>query len=135
MKYLLDTNICIYIINRKPKNVLHRLHRLQPESVTISTITVAELYYGCHKSEEVYRTRNLQGVNVFTELFESIPFDQTDAGQFGKLKALLQRKGAPLSDLDLLIAAQAITRKLVLVTNDTQHFRRIPGLQTENWVR
>ncbi len=133
MKYLLDTNTCIYIINKKPRKVLNRLRASQPGSVAISMIGIAEIYYGAYQGDEAYRTKNLQAVQLFLTPFAALPFEQSDAEQFGKFKALLRQHGTMLPDLDIAIAAQASTRKLILVTNDTRHFKQVPGLKIVNW--
>ena len=133
MKYLLDTNSCIYIINKKPRKVLNRLRASEPGSVAISMIGIAELYYGAYRSDEAHRAKNLQAVQLFLTPFAALSFDENDAEQFGKLKALLRQHGTTLPDLDTAIAAQASTRKLVLVTNDIRHFKQVPGLKIDNW--
>ncbi|MBI4419127.1 MAG: type II toxin-antitoxin system VapC family toxin [Ignavibacteriales bacterium] len=135
MKYLLDTNICVYVINRRPGKVIARLKSCQPESVGISTIAVAELYYGCHKGDEARRPSNLQALLLFLTPFTTVPFDERDAELFGKLKAMLRSRGEALADLDIAIAAQAAARGLILITNDLRHFKRVPGLKVENWAK
>ncbi|MBI4428211.1 MAG: type II toxin-antitoxin system VapC family toxin [Ignavibacteriales bacterium] len=135
MKYLLDTTFCVYLINRKPGKVIARLKSIPAESVGISIIAVAEIFYGCHESDEAYRQTNLQALHLFLTPFSTVPFDERDAEQFGKLKAILQSRGDTLADLDIAIASQAASRGLILVTNDVRHFKRVPGLKVMNWVK
>ena len=135
MKYLLDTNICIYVIRKKPGKVIARLKACQPGNVAVSVIASAELFYGCFKSDPARRQSNLHALRLFLTPFSTVPFDERDAEQFGKLKAVLQSRGNALADLDIAIASQAAARGLILVTNNVRHFRRVPGLKAENWVR
>ncbi len=129
--YLLDTNICIYIINRKPLNVLKRLESVIEDNVCISSITVAELQFG------VYNSRNIEKNRIsLTELlapFELIDFDGIDAEYFGVIRAQLKREGKLIGPYDMLIAAQAMARDLTLVTNNTSEFSRISNLKIEDW--
>lgn len=131
--YLLDTNICIYIIKNKPGQVLHILKRKVNEDVCLSSVTVAELHYGVEKSKFVVKNR--LALLKFISLFTIINFDDRDAVEFGKIKARLEREGRIIGPMDLLISAQALSKEMTLVTNNTKEFERIDGLKLENWAQ
>lgn len=130
--YLLDTNICIFVQNRRPPHVLEKLKRVSARSrVFISGITVAELQYGVYHSQRVEQNRiALAG---FLSPFDILPFDDVDAEQYGILRAQLKKAGQIIGPYDMLIAAQAIARKLTLVTNNLAEFERVKGLKVEDW--
>jgi len=130
--YLLDTNICIYIIKKKPPSVLKRLKKRAISDVHISAITVAELEYGAARSQ--FPEKNKIALIEFLSLFTLLSFDDHDAVEFGEIKAGLARQGQLIGPMDLLIAAQAKSRKLILVTNNTKEFERVAGLKIENWT-
>ena len=132
MKYLLDTNTCIYIINKKPPSAVNRIRSKHPDEVSISTITIAELEYGVHRSK--HADQNRIALLEFLVLFTIVEFDQSAAAVYGSVRASLERKGSPIGPMDLLLAAQALSQQLVLVTNNEREFRRVAGLQIENWV-
>lgn len=132
MKYLLDTNICIYLIKQRPVQVLNRLQALAIEDVGVSAITVAELSYGAAKS--AYPDRNRLALAAFLAPFGVLPFSTPAADVCGRIRAELEHRGTPIGAYDLLIGAQALADGLVLVTNNEREFRRIPGLSVENWV-
>jgi tRNA(fMet)-specific endonuclease VapC len=132
VKYLLDTNICIYIINKKPATVLKRIQTKRPDQVAISTITQAELEYGLARSR--FPERNRAALLQFLFPFQLLDFDQLAAVQYGTIRSDLESKGRPIGAMDLLIAAQAVSRNLVLVTNNEKEFGRVEGLKVENWV-
>ncbi len=129
--YLLDTNTCIFIKNRKPEHVLNRLKLAIDEGVYLSSVSVAELQFGVYSSQNIEKNR--VSLTEFLAPFEILDFDDNDAEAFGKLRSDLKRRGELIGPYDMLIAAQAMTRNLVLVTNNTDEFRRIPGLQLEDW--
>jgi tRNA(fMet)-specific endonuclease VapC len=133
MNCLLDTNICIYIINRKPAAVLKRVQAKQPGRVAISTITVAELEYGVARSR--YPQRNRLALLEFLVPFAILDFDQQAAMEYGLIRSSLESKGRPVGPMDLLLAAQAKSHNLILVTNDEKEFARVDGLRIENWAR
>jgi tRNA(fMet)-specific endonuclease VapC len=130
--YLLDTNICIYIIKKKPKTVLDHLKSKLSKDIYISSITIAELEYGIAKSK--YPEQNKISLIEFVSIFNILNFDDNDAVEFGPIKANLEKKGTIIGPMDLLPAAQAISKKYILVTNNLREFDRIEGLQIENWV-
>lgn len=133
MNYLLDTNICIYIINKKPAAVLKRVQAKQPGQVAISTITVAELEYGVARSR--YPQRNRLALLEFLVPFAILDFDEQAAMEYGLIRSSLESKGRPVGPMDLLLAAQAKSHNLILVTNNEKEFARVDGLRIENWAR
>ena len=133
MKYLLDTNTCIYIINRKPPSAVNRIRSKQAEEIAISTITIAELEYGVYRSQRA--DQNRIALLEFLVPFIILDFDQSAAAIYGSIRASLESRGTPIGPMDLLLAAQAMSRQLVLVTNNEKEFRRVRGLQIENWIR
>jgi len=132
VKYLLDTNICIYLIKGRPREVIERITSMRVNDIALSSITLAELFYGVAKS--MHREKNRQALVQFTSAFDIIPFDDDDAEVYGLLRAGLERKGQTIGPYDLQIAAQAIARDYVLVTNNTKEFTRIHQLVLEDWV-
>ncbi len=133
MNYLLDTDICIYIINRKPPAVLKRVQSKQPGQIAISTITLAELEYGIVRSR--YPDRNRIALLEFLLPFVILDFDPGASAEYGRIRSSLESKGRPIGPMDLLLAAQATSHDLVLVTNNEKEFARIDGLRIENWAR
>ena len=132
MKYLLDTNICIYVIKQKPVQVIERLQTIEPGEIGISAITVAELEYGAAKS--AFPDKNRLALVKFLAPFEILPFTDTAAMVYGRIRADLEQSGLPIGAYDLMIGAQALAGGLTLVTNNEREFGRIAGLQVENWV-
>jgi tRNA(fMet)-specific endonuclease VapC len=130
--YLLDTNICIYIINNSPKQVVDRVKKLKVNQVKLSSISLAELEYGVSKSSS--RGKNRKALVHFASAFDIVYFNDNDAEVYGLIRAELEKKGNVIGPYDMQIAAQAITRDLILVTNNTEEFARIPNLKLENWV-
>jgi len=130
--YMLDTDICIYIIKRKPGSVLKRLERLQPGQLVMSVITFAELMNGAKKSQQV--EGNIAKLNELAELLEIRPFDQKAAVVYGDVRSTLEKKGNIIGSNDLLIAAHALSLNLILVTNNENEFKRVDGLRVENWA-
>jgi len=133
MNYLLDMNICIYIINQKPPAVLKRVQSKRPGQIAISTVTVAELEYGVARSR--YPDRNRIALLEFLFPFTILDFDQKAAMEYGQIRSLLETKGRPVGPMDLLLAAQAKSHNLILVTNNEKEFQRIDALRIENWAR
>ncbi|MBN1509207.1 MAG: type II toxin-antitoxin system VapC family toxin [Sedimentisphaerales bacterium] len=132
MNYLLDTNTCIYIINKKPSVVLKRVQSKRPEQIAISTITVAELEYGVARSG--YPERNRIALLEFLFPFGILDFDQKAFMAYGQIRTSLEARGKPVGPMDMLLAAQAESHNLILVTNNEREFGRIEGLRVENWV-
>lgn len=130
--YLLDTNICIYIINSNPGTVVERIKQFKPSQVKLSAISLGELEYGVSKSRN--REKNRNALVDFASAFDILPFDDNDAEVFGLIRAYLEKRGQVIGSYDMQIAAQAISNDLILVTNNTGEFERIKDLKLENWV-
>ena len=131
MKYLLDTNTCIYIIKKKPPQVKEQFSAVSAGDIAISTITQSELQYGVEKSSN--RERNQHALNQFLLPLEILDYDQLASREYGKLRAELEKKGQPIGSLDMLIAAHARSLNLILVTNNEKEFRKVSSLRIENW--
>jgi len=132
MEYLLDTNICIYIIKKRPAGVLKKFESLSLGDVAISSITLAELYYGIMKSSNP--KKNQEALDKFLIPLEILDFDYTATIEYGKIRADLEKKGTPIGPLDTLIASHVKSLNLTLVTNNEKEFARIPDLKIENWT-
>jgi tRNA(fMet)-specific endonuclease VapC len=131
VKYLLDTNICVFVIRQKSQLVLDRL-RLQPEgNVGISIITLAELRYGAEKSQNPFK--NHAALDAFLAFLEIIDFDAEAADVYGRVRARLEAQGTPIGSLDNMIAAHAVRLAAILVTNNVREFMRVAGLTIEDW--
>ncbi len=130
MKLLLDTDTCIYALKQNP-SVLERLLSRSRADVAVSVITEAELRTGAAKSSSPAKTSHL--VENFLRPLGVIEFTSADAASYAQVRARLERSGTPIGPLDTLIAAQAVSRKLVLVTNNEREFGRVPGIRLENW--
>jgi tRNA(fMet)-specific endonuclease VapC len=129
MRYLLDTNVVIGLLNDTTSTLAKRARRESPGDIAVSAIVLHELFYGAFKSR-----RAAQNVSLVDSLqFAVIEFDREDARQAGQVRALLSSKGTPIGPYDVLIAGQAKARDLVLITHNTQEFGRVPGLRTEDW--
>jgi len=133
MRYLIDTNICIYIMNKRPKKIIEKFKKVEPGEIGISTITVSELQYGVSKSRD--RTKNQNRLGEFLTPLEILNYDEEAAGAYGDIRFQLVKHGRPIGPLDLLIAAQAASRDLILVTNNDKEFKRIKKLKVENWAK
>ena len=132
MRLMLDTNICIYIIKKKPRKVIERLRKHALSDVTISAVTLAELEFGVTKSSRPEKNR--RALYGFLAPVEIVPFDHRAAFHYGEIRTFLERKGIPIGAMDQLIAAHARGLSLTLVTNNVREFRRIPDLLLENWA-
>ena len=133
MKYLIDTNICIYIMNKRPVAVIEKFKKFEIGEIGISTITVSELQYGAAKS--TYRKKNEVRLEEFLAPLGILSYDQTAARVYGDIRFQLEKHGKPIGPLDLLIAAHAVSQNLVLVTNNIKEFDRIKKLKVENWAK
>lgn len=132
MLYLLDTNICIYIIKRAPEAAVRRFQTLRVGDVGVSAITYCELQFGVAKS--LRREQNQLALNEFLAPLEVLDFPSAAAPVYGGIRAHLQQAGTPIGNYDLLIAAHAMALGLVLVTNNTKEFSRVRGLIVEDWT-
>jgi tRNA(fMet)-specific endonuclease VapC len=132
IKYLLDTNICIYIIKQKPKNVIERFRQSQVSEIGVSSITLSELEYGVMKSAKP--EQNKLALAHFIAPIEILAYDDVAAQHYGVIRAHLERQGTPIGSLDTLIAAHALSQNSVLITNNESEIKRIPNLKIENWA-
>jgi tRNA(fMet)-specific endonuclease VapC len=132
MQYLLDTNICIYLIKQKPSKVLARFQTLALSDIGISSITVAELEYGVFKSQQ--QEKNRSALLQFLIPLEIIDFDQAAATVYGEIRSDLERRGLVIGAMDMLIAAHALSLGVTLVSNNVREFSRVGNLSLENWV-
>ena len=132
MKVMLDTNICIYIINRRPAPVLERFKSFRIRDIGISSVTLAELEYGAAKSAQ--SKKNREALGQFVSPLELAAFDRPATVAYGAIRAALEKRGIPIGAMDLLIAAHAVSLHAILVSNNKREFDRVPGLTVENWV-
>ena len=132
MRYMPDTNICIYLIKKKPPQVIHRLQSLRISDVCLSSITLAELEYGVEKSERPEQNR--WALTEFLAPMDILPFDDAAARKYGTLRRYLEKTGKLIGAMDMLIGAHALSLGAVLVTNNADEFCRIENLSIENWV-
>jgi tRNA(fMet)-specific endonuclease VapC len=130
-KYLLDTNIVIYVLKRRPKEVLEIFNR-NASRMAISSITLSELIYGAEKSQNV--DKNLEAIEEFVSHLDVLPYDAKASQHYGQIKAALEKRGEIIGENDIHIAAHAISQGLILVTNNLREFKRVPNLARENWV-
>lgn len=130
--YLLDTNICIYIIKKKPIEVIKRFQKILPGQVAISSITLSELQFGIEKSN--FPGKNRDALEKFLIPLEIISYDSEASIVYGRIRKHLESKGTPIGSLDTLIAAHAISINSILVTNNEKEFCRVPDLVIENWI-
>ncbi|MGB9499592.1 MAG: type II toxin-antitoxin system VapC family toxin [Dissulfuribacterales bacterium] len=133
MKFLIDTNICIYIMNKRPIGIIQKFKQFEIGEIGVSTISVSELQYGVVKSKN--RMLNKQRVEEFLAPLEIIPYDEIAANIYGGIRHKLEKRGGPIGPLDLLIAAHALSKNLVLITNNEKEFKRVKNLKVENWVK
>ena len=132
LKRLLDTNVCIHIIRRRPQVVLRRFEDYGIGEVGVSSVTVAELRYGAEKSSRP--EQNLEALGRFLLPLEILAFGEEAAAAYGRVRVALEKAGTPIGPLDTLIAAHAVSMGVTLVTNNTREFMRVPGLEIEDWA-
>ena len=133
MNYLIDTNICIYIMNKRPSKVIIKFKEFEVGEIGISSITVSELQYGVSKS--INRKKNQLRLDAFLAPFEILPYDESAAIRYGDIRIQLEKQGQPVGPLDLLIAAHALSLKLTIITNNEKEFTRIKSLKVQNWAK
>jgi tRNA(fMet)-specific endonuclease VapC len=131
VKYILDTNICIFVIRQKPPVIVERFMQFGMDELCISTVTLAELRYGADKSSNV--TKNHNALDTFLAPLAIVDFDAECAEHYGRLRSSLEGLGQPIGPLDTMIAAHALRLRLPLVTNNTKEFARVSGLTLEDW--
>ena len=131
MKYMLDTNICIYLIKQKPGKVLRRFKNHSIGDIGISSITLAELRFGVEKSQQIQNNR--QALEEFILPLEIADFDEKAAVMYGAVRAALEKTGTPVGSMDMLIGAHALSLDLTLVTNNVREFKQIKNLNVVDW--
>ena len=131
--YLLDTNICIYIMKNINPALTQKVFSFNPSDLCISSITVFELEYGAAKSNWGEKTRH--SMQMFLAPFNIIDFDSKDAATAGIIRGLLEKHGSPIGPYDVQIAGQAVARSLTLVTHNVEEFSRVSGIKVEDWVQ
>ena len=129
---MLDTNICIYIIKNKPKSVMEKFQEYDVGDISLSSITISELYYGAYKSE--YKEKNLLALEHFLQPFNIVEYDLKASIEYGEIRATLERQGNVIGGLDMQIAAHARSLDMTLITNNTKEFIRVDNLVIDNWV-
>ena len=133
MKFMLDTNICIYIIKQKPPGVIERFYQTEISKIGVSSIKLSELLYGVSKSSKP--GQNKIALTQFIAPLDILSYDDEAAQYYGQLRAYLEKQGRPIGSLDMLIAAHALSTNCVLVTNNEKEFIRVPNLKIDNWVK
>jgi tRNA(fMet)-specific endonuclease VapC len=133
MKFMLDTNTCIYIIKRKPPDVIERFKQTDISQIGISSVTLSELLYGVSKSSKP--EQNQIALTQFIAPLVILPYGDEAAQYYGDLRARLEKLGTPIGSLDMLIAAHALSIACTLVTNNEKEFIRIPNLKIDNWAK
>ena len=133
IKYILDTNICIYIMNQKPIEIIHKFKQFDIGDIGVSTITVSELHYGAAKSK--HTKLNFRRIEEFLAPLEILPYDHNAAVYYGEIRCNLEKEGKTIGPLEMLIAAHALSRGITLVTNNETEFQRVDRLTVENWVK
>ena len=132
MNYLIDTNICIYIMNQSPPEVIQKFKNFEIGQIGISSITVSELNYGVAKSQQ--KKKNAKRLEEFLTPFMILPYDENASKYYGTIRSHLESQGKVIGPLDMLIAAHAVSEDLTLVTNNEKEFQRIESLKVENWA-
>ena len=132
MEYMLDTNICVFIIRKRPKSVLKKLKLCSSNDVCISAITLAELEFGVRKSPTSKKAET--ALQEFLKPFQIVPFSIDATLKYGEIRHQLEKNGTPIGPLDTLIAAHALSENLMLVTNNLREFSRVDNLSVEDWI-
>jgi tRNA(fMet)-specific endonuclease VapC len=131
VRFLLDTNVCVYALKRRAE-IIDRLQHLSPDDLAVSSVTLAELWFGARKSSRPDSTR--ASVDAFLRPIEVLPFDSDAADAYGEIRLALERLGQPIGERDLLIASSARSRDLTVVTHNISEFGRVPRLRVEDWL-
>ena len=132
MEFMLDTNICIYLINKQPIKIIKKLKSIKTSDICISSITSSELWFGVYKSS--YPKQNSLALTEFLSSINTVNFNDEAAINYGQIRAHLEKKGKIIGAMDMLIGAHALAMNLTLVTNNIREFKRIPDLKVINWV-
>ncbi len=130
--YMLDTDICSYILKHRPVSVLEKFSNIKTSAINISVITVAELFYGVHRNPG--KKIDMQVVEKFISHLTILDWDRNAACEYSKIRCDLEKKGEIIGNMDMMIAAHALSADLILVSNNLRHFANVPKLKTENWV-
>ena len=133
MSFMLDTSICVDLIRQRSEPILRKLKRRRPEDLCVSAVTLNELEYGVAKSSDP--DKNRLALAEFMTPITVVPYDERVAGDYGRVRAELERAGTPIGSLDMMIAAHALALGLTLVTSNEKEFQRLPGLKIENWAK
>lgn len=133
IEYLIDTNICIYIMNKRPAGIIRKFKQFTIGDIGVSTITVSELEYGVAKSKN--SKLNKQRLEDFLSPLEILPYDEIAANTYGGIRHKLEKRGELIGPLDLLIAAHAVSKNLILITNNEKEFKRVKNLKIRNWAK
>ena len=131
--YMLDTNICIYVLKNHSDQLRHKFKAIK--HLCISSVTYAELCYGIENSDSTKKEARWEQLDLFTQRLLIDPWDEEAARHYGSIRALLRRQGTPIGNNDLMIASHARSLNAVLVTNNVKEFERVPDLTIENWVK
>jgi len=131
--FLIDTNICIYIMNDHPPEVVQKFRGIGIGNICISSITVSELQYGAYKSKQI--KKNLKRLDEFLRPFEVLAYDEKASNYYGKIRSHLEKEGNVIGPLDMLIAAHALSENLILITNNEKEFNRVESLKVKNWAK
>ena len=132
-KYLLDTNICIYILRNFPQVVKENLKSNKDDKIYISHFTIAELLVGIEKGK--FTRTQIEATHKLISTFEAIHFETKEAEMYAKIRANLEKNGSIIGAMDMLIASVAVTNDLIIVTNNEKEFKRVPNLKIENWAK
>jgi tRNA(fMet)-specific endonuclease VapC len=132
IRYMLDTNMCIYLRQNRPPEVTTRFRQMQHGDVVLSVITYGELLYGAERSQQ--RTRALESLARLVSLLPILPLPEEAASAYGEIRTTLEKRGQMIGGNDLWIAAHAKSARLTLVTNNEREFNRVPGLKLQNWA-
>jgi tRNA(fMet)-specific endonuclease VapC len=130
--YMLDTNICIYIIKKRPISLMEKFNNIPKSNLCISVVTYAELQYGVERSSSKKMNQGI--LNDFISNLTVLSWDNDAARQYGKIRSTLEKNGIPIGNMDILIAAHALSQKCILVSNNLREFKRVKNLKYENWV-
>ncbi len=132
MIFLINTNICIYIMNNHPTEVVQKFRETGVGEICISSITVSELQYGAYKSKQI--KKNLKRLDEFLSPFSILAYDERASTFYGEIRSCLEKQGNVIGPLDMLIAAHALSENLTLITNNEKEFKRVKSLKVENWT-
>ncbi len=132
MRYMLDTNICSYILKSRPLSVKAHFEKVGTKALCISTVVLAELYYGAARHPHGSSIR--KEIEEFISRLTVIPWDEKAADHYGQIRAAMEKDGKPIGAMDMMIAAHARSQEATLVSNNTRHFDKVPGLLLANWV-